>query len=113
MQVNFFRRLNGDCPLEKYLDTLAPKLRVKTLRSIMLLEEFGTDLRLPYSAPLEDGLYELRSILGTDITRVVYFFIVGNQAVLTHGFTKKTQKTPRSEIEKAKKYRQEYFTQNK
>jgi len=109
MEVNFFRKPNGDCPIEDYLSSLNPKLRAKTLRSIMLLEEFGTDLRLPISSNLGDGLLELRTVLGNDITRVIYFFIHGNIAILAHGFTKKTQKTPPSEIEKAKTYRKIYY----
>ncbi len=87
---------------------MSPKLRVKTMRSIMLLEEFGTELRLPYSRPLGDGIFELRSISGSNITRVLYFFIKGNTAILTHGFTKKQSKTPVREITKAKFYRSDY-----
>ena len=66
---------------------------------------------MPYSESLSKGIYELRSIVGNDITRVLYFFIDGNKAILTNGFTKKTQKIPSSEIEKAKKYRSDYFVQ--
>ncbi len=46
----------------------------------------------------EDGIFELRAQQGSDITRVLYFFQIGNKAYLTNGFTKKTQKTPPSEI---------------
>ena len=42
----------------------------------------------------------------------MYFFVVGQKAVLTNGFIKKSQKTPRKEIELAKKYRQEYLERN-
>lgn len=41
-------------------------------------------------------------------TRILYFFFIGNKAVLTNGFTKKTQKTPKNEIELAKKYKADY-----
>lgn len=66
-------------------------------------------LREPYSKHLEDGIFELRNKVGNDITRVLYFFVIGETIVLTNGFTKKTQKTPKSEIQKAKDYRNEYF----
>lgn len=112
LSVDFYHKSNGECPVQEYLDSLSLKLRTKTLRSIMLLEEFGTDLRMPYSAPIGDGIFELRSVVGNDITRVLYFFIEGNTAILTHGFTKKTQKTPVREIEKANLYRADYFAQN-
>jgi len=40
---------------------------------------------------------------------VLYFFFVGRKIILTNGFVKKTQKTPASEVETAKKYRAEYL----
>ena len=46
---------------------------------------------------------------GTDISRVMYFFVIGSRAILTNGFIKKTQKTPRSEIEKAKSFRDDFL----
>ena len=45
-----------------------------------------------------------------NISRVLYFFVVGKKIVLTNGFIKKTQKTPRSEILKAKQYRADYLS---
>lgn len=112
LSVDFYHKANGECPVKEYLESLSPKLRTKTLRSIMLLEEFGTDLRMPYSAPIGDGIFELRAVVGNDITRVLYFFIEGNRVILTNGFTKKTQKTPVREIEKANLYRTDYYARN-
>ena len=51
------------------------------------------------------GIFELRAKVGTDISRVLY----EGRIVLTHGFIKKTQRTPAGEIEKAKKYRRDYI----
>lgn len=107
--IDFYRTDSGECPTEEYLDSLNKKLRAKTLRSISILEEFGNELRHPISELVEDGIFELRTIVGNDITRILYFFVIGEKIVLTHGFTKKTQKTPRREIEKAKKYRKDYM----
>ena len=80
------------------------------VRTIKILEENGPLLREPYSKPLDDGIFELRAQVGTDISRVLYFFYFGGNVILTHGFIKKTQKTPASEIERAKKYRKEYLS---
>ena len=55
------------------------------------------------------GIFELRAQFGSDISRILYFFIVNGCAVLTHGFIKKTEKTPPEEIERAKRYRAEYL----
>ena len=58
---------------------------------------------------LSEGIFELRAKLGTDITRVLYFFYVDRHIILTNGFIKKTNKTPTKEIERAKKYRSDYL----
>ena len=74
----------------------------------MLLQQNGPELREPYSKHLEDGIFELRAKVGSNITRVLFFFYIGRRIVVTNGFSKKTQKTPRAEIKKAKIYREEY-----
>ena len=58
---------------------------------------------------LDDGIMELRAKVGSDISRVLCFFMIGHKVVLTNGFIKKTQKTPKSEIERAKRYRADYL----
>ena len=83
------------CPVQELLDSLEPKLLAKTLRTIDLLEMNGPLLREPYSKPLENGIFELRTKQGSDITRVLYFFIVGKKAVLTNGFMKKRRRHQR------------------
>jgi phage-related protein len=54
------------------------------------------------------GLYEVRVEVGSNIFRIFAFFDKGNLIVLGNGFQKKTQKTPRLEIEKALKIMEEY-----
>jgi len=79
-------------------------------REIDLLVTNGPDLRKPHSEHIEDGIFELRAKQGSDISRVLFFFYVGQKAILTNGFLKKTKKTPKKEIELAKKYRQDYLS---
>ena len=55
-----------------------------------------------------DGLYEIRVQQGSDIFRIFCFFDEGKLIVLANGFQKKTQKTPKSEIEKVLKIKKEY-----
>lgn len=85
-------------------------MRVKVMAEVQLLKQNGPLLREPYSKPLGEGLFELRTKQGSDITRVLYFFFDGHQIVMTNGFVKKTAKTPPSEIETAKRYRSEYLS---
>lgn len=55
-----------------------------------------------------DGLFEVRVELGGNIFRVFAFFDKGNLVILGNGFQKKTQKTPKTEIERALKIKEEY-----
>jgi len=58
---------------------------------------------------VEDGIYEIRIKSGNNIYRVFSFFDEGKLIILLHGFTKKTQKLPRKEIDKAVKLRRVYY----
>lgn len=107
-EIIFYDTGDGRCPMQEFLDSLEPKMLAKTLRTIDLLEMNGSALREPYSKALNDGIFELRVKQGTDITRVLYFFVIGKKAVLTNGFVKKTQKTPLSERKLAEKYKADY-----
>lgn len=68
-------------------------MRVKILRIIDVLEEKGNQLRKPYSKHLDGGIFEIRGKVGTDVTRVLYFFYYSKKIIITNGFIKKTQKT--------------------
>lgn len=80
-----------------------------------IIEAIETLERLPsnYLKHLSgtDGLYEARIKLGTNIWRVFCFFDGGKLVVLMNGFQKKTQKTPKNEIEKALKIMDKYYEQ--
>ena len=111
-EVIFYETQDGFIPVLDFLNSLNNKMEAKVAWTIHRLEQFGHSLREPYSKPLGDGIFELRVQSGGDISRVLYFFIVNGRAVLTHGFIKKTQKTPAQEIERAKKYRDDYLRRN-
>ena len=102
-EIVFYKNDKGEKPVEDFLDSLNDKMRAKMLLSIRIVREKGYQTRMPYSEELEDGIFELRAKVGSDISRVLYFFVVGRKIILTNGFIKKTQKTPKSEIELAKK----------
>ena len=56
-----------------------------------------------------DGLYEIRVEVGSNIFRVFSFFDKGQLIILANGFQKKTQKTPKNEIELAERLKKQYF----
>lgn len=106
--IEYFKKDDKTRPAEEFILSEDIKLQVKIFRMLELLEVKGNELREPYSSYLTDGIFELRAKQVSDISRVLYFFVVGKKIILTNGFRKKTQKTPRSEIELAKKYKAEY-----
>ena len=107
--ITFYEKENGEKPAEEFLLSLGEKMQAKLVRNLQMLREFGPLLREPYSKSLRNGIFEVRAKQSTDITRILYFFCVGQEIVLTNGFVKKTQKTPHSEIELAEKYRDEFL----
>ena len=110
--IEFYETSDGKVPLIEFLEGLSKKLNAKTVRDIDVLEEYGNELREPYSKHLKDGIFELRTKQTSDISRVLYFFFVDKKIILTNGFIKKTQKTPTKEINKAIKYKEEYERRN-
>lgn len=108
-EIEFFEKDDGTEPAKDFLMGLDAKMRAKMLRTIDLLATNGTDLRMPYSESLEDGIFELRAKVGSNISRVLYFFFVGKKVILTNGFIKKTQRMPAREIALAKAYRAAYL----
>lgn len=108
-KVVYYEKQDGTYPAEEFIMAQEPKLQAKILRQIFLLRQAGNKLREPDSKLLTDGIFELRTIQGNNIARVLYFFVIGKKIVLTNGFIKKTDKTPPLEIAKAKKYREDYL----
>ena len=109
IDVVFYMKADGTEPAKEFLLSLNKKMRAKMLRTITLLANNGPLLREPCSKSLRNGIFELRAKVGSDDFRVLYFFFSGSRAVLTNGFIKKTQKTPRSEIERALRYMNDYL----
>ncbi len=111
-QVEYYKKESGNIPVLEYLLLLDVKMRAKAFREIELLEKHGSNLREPYvksikGAPYK-GIFELRVKFASDISRIFYFTYHKNTFVLLHGFTKKTEKTPRKELERALRYKVDY-----
>ena len=112
--VEFYETQDGKSQIWEFLE----ELRIKAATSkdariqhkqaslyIELLQQNGTRLNENITKHLEDGIWELRP--GNN--RVFYFFFQDNTFVLLHQFRKKTQKTPKREMEKAKRERDDYL----
>ena len=111
--IEFFRTANGKIPTEEFLDTLSDKVVQKIIAVIELLE---TERIIPpkfFKKLVDTELWECRIRWESNIYRLFCFFDRDNKVVITHGFTKKTQKTPRREIDRAARYRREYFSRSR
>ena len=95
--LDFFNSLNDDVKL-KFNWTLQLIATVKMVPEKYLKHLNGTS-----------GLYEVRVEVASNIYRVFCFFDKGNLVVLINGFQKKTQKTPKNEIELAERIKKDYF----
>lgn len=89
--------------VEKAVLDLPKGLLAKYLRLTDLMLEFGSDLGLPHTKAMGDGLFELRVKGKEGIARVFYCVGIEQRIVVLHVFTKKSQKTPKKELDVAKK----------
>jgi len=85
-----------DASLEKFIKGLQKPAIAKVLRTIDLLEKFGEKLGSPHAKKILSRIFELR-ISGKQEIRIFYTFHK-SQIFLLHGFIKKSQKTPRKEL---------------
>lgn len=96
----FYMSASGRRPVREWLLGLSKDDR-RTVGKDIQKVEFGWPIGMPYCRPLSHGLWEVRSDLaGGRIARVI-FCIVGGEMVLLHGFEKKSQKTPKQDIDLA------------
>lgn len=68
-----------------------------------IIEEFGPTIGKPYTAPMGKGLFEIRVKGKEGIGRSLFCTIKGQEIIILNSFIKKTQKTPKKEIDKARK----------
>ena len=112
MDVELYSTSDGREVVSEFLDSLPDKDMAKVFRDIDLLAEYAPDLHEPYTKHIEGPIWELRSKFSTNIYRIFYFIWNGHKLVLLHGFTKKSNKTPPSEIEIARKRYKAYSTRH-
>jgi phage-related protein len=94
---------------QEFFEKQRDKVKDKIIWTFDLIEELQI-VPETYLKHIEksDGLFEIRVQQGSDIFRIFCFFDKGKLVIITNGFQKKMQKTPKQEIEKALKIKQEY-----
>jgi phage-related protein len=108
--IIFYKFDSGECPVADFLDQLTSKQAQKVAWVLQLVEELDV-VPVTYFKKLvnTDNIWEVRVQIGNDILRFLGFLDDGNFVVLTNGFQKKTQKTPRPEIDIAESRKRDYF----
>jgi phage-related protein len=100
ISVRFFRQQSGAEPVRDWLKSLSPQDR-KLIGEDIKTVQWGWPLGMPLVRPMGGGLYEVRTCLESRIARMLFAFKDG-QIILLHGFIKKSQKTPKSDLDLAK-----------
>lgn len=114
-KISYYQKPGGESPVRTFIEnhriTPGKSTRIQyrqIMHSIKMLEMSGTRIGEPYTKHLEDGIWELRP--GSN--RVLFFFFRNDTFVLLHVFRKESQKTPKSEILKAKTERADWISRN-
>ena len=112
--VNFYRTASGNCPVEEFLDSLSGKQAQKVIWVLRLIEELDK-VPTQYLKKLinTDDIWEVRIQFGGNIFRLLGFFNGTTLLILTNGFAKKSQKTPRQEIDLATRRKNEYLSRKR
>ncbi|HPI21492.1 MAG TPA: type II toxin-antitoxin system RelE/ParE family toxin [Candidatus Kapabacteria bacterium] len=110
-----FAEYNGKTVMYDFLNELDEFDRAKIIANMDKLVELLSINPYPnqkLSSHIEDGIFELRVKLKNRISRSFFFFAIGKMIIFTNGFIKKTIKTPRNEIDKAKRIRDYWRNKN-
>lgn len=116
-EIIFYKDKNGYSEFEKYLKNLSrnsyssKNCRInlnKIIAYLDILEEMGTRVGTPVTKHLDGEIWELRPLKN----RILYAYLENNKFIILHHFIKKTKKTPRKELEKAKRNLKDYIERN-
>ncbi len=94
-EIRFYEDQRGKIPVLEFINRLPSKDRARINNIFRLLESYGTMLGMPHARQIDGKLWELRP----GGIRLFYFAHINRQFVILHGFQKKTDKTPKKEIE--------------
>jgi len=106
IQAVFFINKRGKEPVRDWLLSLEKPDR-HVLGEDIKTAEYGWPVGMPVVRPLGNGLWEVRSALSNARIARVIFTVLANKMVLLHGFIKKAQKTPKPDLDLARKRKRE------
>ena len=109
-EIEYYQTAAGSVPVAEFVEDLPPQAQAKFIRSLELLEEYGLLLRQPWVKNIH-GISKLRELRFTafgEIYRVFFFPVAGRKLILLHGFKKKSQETPKRELQTAEARMKDY-----
>ncbi len=96
-KITFFNR-----KVEEETLSFPSGILANLLHILGMIEEFGPAIGKPHTAPMGDGLFEIRAKGKEGIGRTLFCTLKGKEVVILHSFIKKTQRTPKRELDKAR-----------
>lgn len=108
--IQFYRQQSGSCPVEEFLDSLDGKQAQKVAWVLDLVRTLPRPPTQYFKKLVGTELWEIRAGVGGNAFRLLGFMDGENLVILASGFAKKTQKTPKQEIETAERRRKDYFS---
>jgi phage-related protein len=111
-EIEYYFSINNKCPVKEFIDSLSPEGQAKYIFITRLIKEYGINVKEPYVKQIAGHrkLFEIRLKDRSGISRILYFAHTGRKLMLLHGFTKKTDKTPKREIDIAEQRMKDYLS---
>jgi phage-related protein len=109
--IEFYVGEDGSAPAEDWLESQSPKMQQKFAALFVMLGDVGKIFNEQKFKHLSgtSQLFEFKADQG----RVLCFFFIGKRVILTHGFLKKSDKTPKGEIERAENIKADFAARSK
>ena len=106
-EIQYFETANGRRPVQEFVDALDARSKAKIARTLDLLEELGVKLGMPYAKHVEGDMWEIRTRVGSNQYRIIYFLFAGGAFILLHGLLKKSGQIPQRDLRMARDRRTE------
>ena len=112
-EIVFYRDVNGKNPIGEFFDSLPAKDAQKVTWTLRLVEELDVLPKTYFKKMVNtDDIWEIRIRIGNNSYRLLCFLHRNDVVILTNGFQKKTQKTPRNEIKLAETRKADWMRRN-
>lgn len=110
--IEYYLTADGKCPVREFIDRLSEEGQAKYIFITRLLVEYGFLVKEPYVKQCtgHKKMFEIRIKDKAGVSRILCFTHTGRKFILLHGFTKKTKKTPRQEIQIAEERMKDYLS---